>query len=319
MESEINFKNLVRIKISQLIKFADSFCGIEVHIPVGVKFIRLNYANETFVEILRKLQQKEVEDVYVHAQDCTRILTHIQESLTAKQFYDPSTVQEKKMESMETSMQVVREVIGQMGVEKHTVELLKTISLRSLSVISESPSIFSFVKRFKKNCSEEFMQTILISYLTSLVIDKFQWSSNQVKEKASLAAMLCDVTLEKDDFQAMRDYEKLGTELTDRLKKHPLDIAEMLRQKKELIPSETVTIIEQHHELPSGKGFPHGITASRFNQLSTTFIVCHSFIEQLFETNFDYSARHDIITKIRATYACKNFDKSIDALLEVVA
>ena len=319
MDSDINLKNLVRIKISQLIKFADSFCGIEVHIPVGGKYIRLNYANETFVEILRKLQQKEVEDVYVQAEDCTRILTQLQEALTAKQFYDPATMQEKKMESMDSSMQVVKEVISQMGVEKQTLELLKLINLRSLSIISESASIFTFVKRFKTNCSEEYMQTILISYLTSLVIDKFPWSSNQVKEKASLAAMLCDVTLQKDDFQALKDHAKLGTELSDRLRKHPTEIADMLRLKKELIPSETVTIIEQHHELPNGKGFPHGITSSRFNQLSTTFIVCHFFIEQLFESSFDYSTRHDIINKLRATYSCKNFDKAIDALLEVVA
>ena len=319
MESEVNFKDLVRIKISQLIKFADSFSGIEVHVPIGVKFIRLNYSSETFIEILRKLQQKEVEEVYVKAEDCTRILTHLQESLSAKQFYDPSTVQEKKMESMEASMQVVKEVIGQMGVEKHTVELLKTINLRSMSVISESPSLFAFVKKFKKNCSEEFIQMILISYLTSLVIDKFPWTSNPVKEKASLAAMLCDVTLTKEDFQNLKDHEMSVAELSDKVKKHPMEVADLLRLRKELIPSETITIIEQHHELPSGKGFPHGITSSRFNQLSSTFIVCHAFIEALFESKFDYSTRHEIVGKLREKYACKNFDKSIDALIEVVA
>ena len=319
MESEVNLKDLVRIKISQLIKFADSFSGIEVHVPVGAKFIRLNYASETFVEILRRLQQKEVEEVYVKAEDCTRILNHLQEALSAKQFYDPNTVQEKKMESMEASMQVVREVISQLGVEKHTVELLKTINLRSMTVITESPSLFAFVKKFKKNCSEEFIQMILISYLTSLVIDKFPWTSNPVKEKASLAAMLCDVTLNKEDFQNLKDHEVSGADLSDRVKKHPIEVAELLRQRKELIPSETITIIEQHHELPSGKGFPHGITSSRFNQLSSTFIVCHAFIEALFESKFDYSTRHEIVRKLREKYACKNFDKSIDALVEVVA
>jgi hypothetical protein len=188
-----------------------------------------------------------------------------------------------------------------------------------MTLISESPSLFAFVKKFKRNCSDEFMQTILISYLTSLVIDKFQWTSNQVKEKASLAAMLCDVTLGKEDFQSLKDHEILGTELSDRVKKHPMEVADLLRQKKELIPSETITIIEQHHELPNGKGYPHGITSGRFNQLSTTFIVCHAFIEALYESKFDYSARHDIISKLRTNYSCKNFDKSLDALIQVVA
>jgi response regulator RpfG family c-di-GMP phosphodiesterase len=319
VEADVNVKDLVRIKISQLIKFAESFSGIEVHIPVGAKFVRMNYATETFVEILRRLQQKEVEDVYVKAEDCTRILTQLQESLSAKQFYDPGTLQEKKMETVEASMQVVREVIGQMGVDKQTVEILKSINLRSMSLISESPSLFAFVKKFKKNCSDEFIQMVLISYLTSLVIDKFPWTSNPVKEKASLAAMLCDVTLNREDFQNLKDHELNGTELSDKVKKHPTEVADLLRQRKELIPSETITIIEQHHELPSGKGFPHGITSSRFNQLSSTFIICHAFIEALFENKFDYTTRHEIIKKMRDTYACKNFDKAIDALVEVVA
>ena len=37
------------------------------------------------------------------------------------------------------------------------------------------------------------------------------------------------------------------------------------------------------------------------------------------EKKFDYTTRHEIIKKMRETYACKNFDKSIDALVEIVA
>jgi hypothetical protein len=87
---------LVKMEIIHFIKFADKFASIEVHLPVSGKFVKLNYSNDNFLEILRKLQQKEVEEVYIKESDCARLLEAIEESMSAKSFYDPKTVQEKK-------------------------------------------------------------------------------------------------------------------------------------------------------------------------------------------------------------------------------
>lgn len=318
MENGIDPTQLIKVKITNLIKFAATFAGIEVHVFISGKYIKMNYANDQFIDILRRLQQKEMEEVYINQEDCKRVLGEIQNSMSSKSFYDPKTTDEERMERAENSVEVVKNVINQMGVDKQTVEILKSVNQKTINMLNESPSIFVFMKQFKKNCSEEFLRSVLTAYLTSLVIDKFPWKSVPVKEKAALASMLCDITLSKNDFVALREHELNGTPLEDRIKNHPLEVSKLLAHKKDIIPSETITIIEQHHELPDGTGFPGSIELSRFNQLSSIFIVCQKFTEGLFQESFDYNRRHNITSKMRLTYQGRTFDKAMDALIQVV-
>ncbi len=311
-------RNLAKMQIAHLIKFAESFKGIEVHLYLNNKYVKLNYSDDQFIDILRKLQQKEVKEVFLHHEDCKKIMNRIEESMSAQTFYDPKTIDEQRVESTEAAMKVVKNLINQLGVDSETVKLLTTINGRAMSLLSESPTLHAFIKRFKKNCSEEFLRTILTSYLMSLVIDKFPWKSDPVKEKGALAAILCDMLLEKEDFPLIREWEKNGTELPERIRRHPLDIVAHLNLKRGIVPSETLTIIEQHHELPDGKGFPLGINSSRFNQLSCIFIITQQFIEQLFEANFDFDKRLDILNRLQKKYPTKNFERALDALITVV-
>jgi len=318
MENDIRPTDLVKIKITHLIKFAASFSGIEVHVFVGGKFIKMNYVNDQFIDILRRLQQKEMEEVYIPPDDCKRILTEIQNSMSAKSFYDPKTTDEERIELADHTLEMMKNVINQMGVDKQVLDIIKSVNQKTMTMLQESPSIFMFIKQFKKNCSEEFLRSILTGYLTSLVIDKFPWKSTQVKEKAALASMLCDITLTKSDFEELQDHEQNGTPLRESLKNHPLDVTKLLTSRKDVIPSETITIIEQHHELPDGTGYPHGIDLSRFNQLASIFIVCQKFIDHLFLVKFDYNQRQNILIRMTLAYNGRSFDKAMSSLTSVV-
>lgn len=318
MDESANSEDLVRLKISHLIRFADSFAGVEIHLFINGKYVKLNYANEQFTDILRKLQQKEMEEVYVNQSDCKKVLEQIQTSMQPKSFYDPKTTDQQRIETLDKSHEVAKSIINKLGVDKQTIEIMKTVNQKSMAMLQESPSIFAFIKNFKKNCSEEFMMAIITGYLTSLVIEKFPWKSVQVKEKAALASILCDITLKKEDFALLKDHYLTGTELPPHVANHPTEVVNLLGKKKELIPTETMTIIEQHHELPDGSGFPLGIELGRFNQLSTIFIICQRFTEMLFAENFDYNKRSEIITKLQHRYHGRNFDKALGALISVV-
>lgn len=319
MENEIDPNNLVKIKVTHLIKFASSFVGIEVHLFLNGKYIKLNYANDHFVDILRKLQQKDLDEIYINQEDCRKVLGEIQNGLSSKSFYDPKTTDEERMERAENSVEVVKNLINQLGVDKQTVEILKSVNQKTIGLLSESPSIFMFIKQFKRNCSDEFLRSVLTAYLSSLVIDKFPWKSSPVKEKAALASMLCDITLTKEDFAALKDHDLNGTPLDERLMNHPFEVSKLLSTKKDIIPSETITIIEQHHEMPDGSGYPAKLELHRFNQLSSIFIVCQKFTENLFIENFDYNKRLEIFTKMQKVYAGRTFDKAMDALMLVVS
>lgn len=311
---------LLKMEIVYLIKFADKYAGIEVYIPVNGKPVKLNYPEDHFVDILRKLQQKEVKDVLIKESDCAKVLESINESMSAKNFYDPKTMEEERVEAVSAAMETVKSIINQLGVDSENIRLLKMINVRAMSLLSESPSLFAFIKQFKKNCSEEFLLSILTNYIMSLVIDKFPWRSDQVKEKGALASIMCDMKLSKDDFKELRNWQKNGGELSEKLKRHPSEMAETLKNNRLFIPLETITIIEQHHEVPDGSGFPFGLVSNRFNQLSSIFIVSQQFSEMLHDSGYDYEKRLDLVERIREKYgSSKMFDKALDALVLVIS
>jgi response regulator RpfG family c-di-GMP phosphodiesterase len=311
---------LVEMAISDLIKFADKFSGIELYFPVGGKYRKLNHSVDTFVDILRKLQIKEVNTVFIKEADSHRLVQHINESLSSKSFYDPKTIKEEKFAKVASSMEMVKSIIQKMGAEPHTIRLLKTINERSLVILRESPDIFTLLNDFRKNCSDEYLQALLTNYIMCLVIDKFPWRSEAVKEKTALASLLCDIYLTKDDLLLLKSWKHNGGELPENILQHPLKISESLKDIRDLVSQETITIIEQHHELPDGKGFPSGTSGKRINQLSSIFIVCQQFSEMLYEYAYDYEKRNEIITNIRAIYgSSRTFEKSIEALELVVA
>ncbi len=311
-------EKLIKIPITQLVKFSDSFAGAEIHLSVAGKFVRLNYATDEFLDILRRLQQKEVEQVYIRQSEVKVIMKEIQESLSARKFYQSKTTVEEKVEVLDESMKTVKNIINQIGVDSETVTLLRLVNVRTMSILQESPGLYAFIKRFKKNCSEEFLRAMLTSYVLALMVDKFPWRSESVKEKGAMASLLCDLLLDKKDFEILRKWEKDGGELPEHIRNHPFEIAEKLRQKRDLIPFETITIIEQHHEMPDGSGFPDGINGGRINQLSAIFIVSQRFIELLCDTNFDYEMRFLIVGRLQKKYQGKSFEKAMEALTSIV-
>ncbi len=317
IETEVG--RLVKMDVVHLLKFRDNFIGVEVHVHVSGKYLKLNYANDVFVQILKKLQDKGVNEVFINEDDCKRIIEEVKQSLSDQSLNDTKMEKARRVEVVSAAFETVKGVINQLGVEPETVQLLKTINTRAMALLQDSPSLLAFIKEFKKNCSEEFLLCILTNYVMSLIIDKFPWKSAQVKEKGALASLMCDMTLKADDFAQLRAWNRNGGELAERLKRHPVDIAEKLKKDKLLIPIETITIIEQHHELPDGSGFPYGISANRFNQLSAIFIVSQQFTERLHDSRYDYDKRVEIITEIRRRYSSKVFDKAVDALALVLA
>lgn len=308
---------LCKIAIVHLLQFPGSFEGIAVHVLVAGKFLKLNYPNETFMDILNKLQAKGVEDAYVSQADCDKILHGMSTTLNSKSFDDPGTTDEARLRQTEDVANVAKQFMRNFGVNKEAVDALKAANEKALNMVREAPGILAFVKRFRGKCSEEYLKSCLTNFLVAKVLEKFPWKSQQIIQKTMFAGMLCDVTLLPDDFEEVRRFERGEDAISDRVRQHASEVSQMLRKRKELIPMESITIIEQHHERPDGKGFPLGITLSRFNQLSAIFIVSQRFIEKLADHHFDFVKRTDILRSLREVYVGGPFDKAMDALTSV--
>lgn len=304
------------IPIVHFLKHELFFVGIEIHVKIAEKFVRLNLAEEPYRDILEKLLKKSVVHVYLTDDDFSLLLNRFTGTLQTE---DVSR-DELRMSTADTLFTMTREFIARYGISVELVGAVKEADLALQELIKKNDNgLGAFLKKFEKDCSEEFLKIGVVNFLCAAVIARFPWKSQQIIEKTMLAGLFCDITLSMKDFAQVQEYESIGGELSDELKHHPLAASQILCQHLDLIPQETLTIIEQHHEKPDGSGFPYGIDLSRFNQLSAIFIVCQRFTEELFATEFDVTHYHSAIQRVRGEFSGGVFTKALDALIEVIA
>jgi len=309
--------NFVPVPISHLLRHPTYFEFVEVHVKIAEKYVRLNFAEEPFNDILTKLLKKNVVHVYLSEEDFEQVLAKFQQLINEDQNAH-GTSDELRASQAETAIALSRDFIKRYGVNQQVLNVVKESNQNIQTILSNSPGLFAFVKKFKENCSEEFLKVSVTNFLCANVIATFPWQTPQIIEKTMLAGLFCDLSLEVHDFDEIKALESGEGQLSDRVKRHPLSAMDILSLKRDLIPQETLTIIEQHHERPDGKGFPYGITVTRFNQLSAIFIVCQRFTDELFESEFDYTKHHATVEKLRTIYEGGVFTKAMDALIAVV-
>jgi response regulator RpfG family c-di-GMP phosphodiesterase len=306
------------VPILHLLKHQSLFSGIEIYVKIAEKYVRLNFAEEPYQDILNKLLTKSVEHVYLNEEDFLQILNAFNEHMLSGEVSESTFNEEIRANTADALFTMSREFMKSHGVNSELVGSMAEANKSIQTLIKKAENLNSFLKKFEKECSEEFIKIGVTNFLSTAVINQFPWKSQQIIEKTMLAGLFCDIMLEPKDFDRIIAYETTGEELPLEIKRHPLKAINLLAHKLDVIPQETLTIIEQHHERPDGTGFPTGIDISRFNQLSAIFIVCQRFTDELFIHEFNSHKYMESIQSIRSNYEGAVFSRALEALVEVV-
>lgn len=309
----------LKVPISYVLLFGKEFTPVDYYIKLSEeKYLKLAPKDQDFIEKVERYRQKGLSDIYLSEADFRDVFNTIKNKLHGQQYLNQAAAKMQKMELLHNSFSMAREHLEKIGVSEEVIEVCKDINVQALKMAKEQGNVFKFFLEFKKNCEEEFLKSVLISHLVILMVERFPWSSNAIKEKAALASLLCDITLKKKDFDDLHSHLRDGAELPSHIANHPLQISSILAAKRNCIPQETLTIIEQHHEKPDGSGFPHHLGHQRIMPLSAIFIIASSFMDELLLTNFDYEKRVEIMNKVYTRYHQGVFDKAYAALNSVV-
>ncbi len=316
--------SLCQIHIKLILNFSGDFC-FAVYLKLSKdKVVKLSHHEENAKETLKRYHlKKNVNHVFISKKDYKTFMELTKNGLTSK-FFDPTTTEEEKIDLLDKGHEMLKTSLNTIGISKESIEMAEVITKQSIKLVNRTPNLFRFLKQFEETCSEEYLRSIMVGYTTVCMIDTFEWKSDAIKEKASLAATLCDITLESKHFEELRIYEESNNEvkvklLSQHVFDHPTKIIEMLTDENApWIAKETLTIIEQHHELPFGGGFPSGINHSRISLLSAIFIVAYKFIFLLNQYKFDFKKTAYIFAQLEKEYGKGTGRKAIDALRKML-
>ena len=283
------------------------------------KLIKLRNRDEDILNTLKQYVAKGVKEFYISKEDYLEFIQGTSQSLSHK-FFNPQTVKtpEESLLLLNDAYEVVKESFKTIGVTEEALSIAREVGKQAVKTVEGVSNIFILFKDFKENCSEEFMHHLLLAYTLSCVIDQFPWGSSATKEKMSLAAILCDVTLSKEDFQTLKDFSDDPDVLPEHIREHPIRVVELLQERKNSVPKEVIDVIELHHELPNGKGFPRKVNHVRVSLLAALFIVTSEFVDELQKIEFDFGRRSELMHALFKKYHMGNFRKAIEAIAKLI-
>lgn len=310
-QTPLEHENYIMVPILQMLKNKEFFHNVSAFIKVADRFIKLNYAEDDFDQILMNLMSKGGSHVYLTQNDMEELLHNYQQRIMDQS----NIIKELTIHEDETVMMLAQAFIKNAGISPEVVSMIESSNKRVQNLIAKTRNIKSILDSFKKTCSEEFFKITFTNYVCSVVLNHFEWKTPLILDKLMLASTVCDLSLTSDDFADLDAFESDQGPLTEKVKNHPFDAVELLRDEAHNVTLETITIIQQHHERPDGKGFPMGIDHSRINQLSALFIVSHKFVDLVHDIRTEGKSYTEVAEMVKEQYHGGFFNKASRALV----
>ncbi len=182
-----------------------------------------------------------------------------------------------------------------------------------LSHLMNMPNYFAFFSR----------KLELTSMFALLICEKLKLSSKVTNEKIIYASVLSDITLAaRPKLLQIRDIDEYNTNKEDLTEEdrsfflgHPQECAALANKFFQSAPADTGVIIQQHHELPDGRGFPLGLKGDKISQLSAIFIISNDLAHYVL-TN-EVPSIDEYLEENRGRWDYINFRKPYLALVDI--
>ncbi|MBF0298103.1 MAG: hypothetical protein HQK51_05245 [Oligoflexia bacterium] len=204
--------------------------------------------------------------------------------------------------------------------QDHQYEEIKSNLNNIVKVVMKNPEIYKLLKMLKinRNKIEYYTAHIgsLINVCTAIAVN-VDWKTERTIEKLVYACYFHDAGLsERPELASIKTEneakeKKLSDDEIKLFLSHPSKIANLLKGA-DSFPDDVHVIVEQHHESPTGDGFPKKLGSTRIIPLSALFILSHGFVDYMIENeNWNIT---DFIVIAKKNYPGNAFRKIIQSL-----
>lgn len=236
----------------------------DINFDVYLKLSEGNFAHvfsrTTGLDYKRLAQyvQKGVGELYIKRADegaYTEFITRTAE----KVFSDPATPEERKIATLlNMTEQNMAEVFSQLDIADETAEQTKKVVNNYITLLAESPKTLSVILRLAAHGDYLYYHSVATAVF-SMFIARFTGQFNRrLLEIVGMGGFLHDIGCT----QLPQDITDSRAELTPAqwklMRSHPKIGLKMLENTPS-VPDEVRYIVYQHHEEPSGNGYPNGL------------------------------------------------------------
>lgn len=265
-------KEYSAISISTLPFLKEVGSDLYIELPTG-RHIKL-FRNDDLIDLAdtQKYADKGVKYLYLNRKSYTWIIKNLEDSIS-RVFENSDFKVSKNMDNL----------LSDLGVPKEFYDSLVEKAFDVKKEINANNNLKALFKKLSADRSTEafFEERIrLVSSIACGIAKELNWGSDTTYKKIILAAHLHDIVLMPNvalasirsigEFAAKKD--QFSPEDARLFLNHPAMICKIL-ELDSTIPTDTITMISQHHEECDGRGFPNKINHQRIMPFSALFNV----------------------------------------------
>lgn len=282
------------------------------------KFFKIRHDVKIVEEMLQKYRDKGVKDIYLEEADYMNFLAKIRQGL-AQKLFDPNTISQsdsKNLSTLNEAFLMLRNALSNFGITPAVLDLAEEINRSSIALLKNTPNIFLLFKRYRNECEEGFLDSLLTGFIVTSLIEQTTWKTRPIIEKVTLATLLLDINLHKSDYIEMTSGFNGTIGISEKVRAHPLEMAKIVSKFKDNFSKEVIECIEYHHEMPDGSGYPKGVDQSRISKLPACLITSQFFAHLLRKYDFDFQKKDLIIAEMKARLEYPSFKEFLEVVLD---
>ncbi|MGB0453241.1 MAG: hypothetical protein ACPGJV_05960, partial [Bacteriovoracaceae bacterium] len=239
---------------------------------------------------IKSLKEKNVQNLCILYKDKDMFLDAYEGQLSSKLSEAKKRGSSKaKVLADQLGLDYVYQQISHLDISPRLKRSVDNVVDSIMEKVTGSEDLYNLFSNVFSKGSFILEHSILLSYLAVNILKKVGWDQGKSTESMMTACLLHDSLF--DDDKLARVYrtagmKELSREDQEKVLNHGTELAFKLQGIPE-ISSETIKIIEQHHERPQNDGFPKGLDSGALSNLSLVFIVAEELLEILYQYDFD--------------------------------
>ncbi len=284
IDKDPNLVGYYKVNGDSLCEFVDLKCN--VYILIGEKRPVKVLDDSAVIDknVLNKYQSKYCPFFYL---DKKGIFKYQQKLYTKMNDYLASNLNIKQENYIKDA--TTHQKASDIGLSEESIIIAEQAVNNTIQVLKGQKDLKSLIDQFLDISDYRQRNSMLLSYLCTegSLHEEYQGTLNP-REFASLSLMQ-NLCLEKSEFAKIHFLEELASLTLSpkdilNVKEHPIQIAEKLKNSRHF-SSEMIFVLENHHELPNGNGFPKGLTGKEITYNSAFFIVANSIAHFILKDN----------------------------------